>query len=96
MFMLLEGVSVTIGNLVFCLALYLTAVHAQGKLQHVSYFSEQKFQCRPISTNQNSTNRWCQIVRGNVCLCVCVCVYIYILYIYIIYIYIYIYIYMID
>ena len=68
MFTLLDGVSVTIGNLAFCLALYLTAVHVQGKLQHVGYVSEQKFKRRPISTNQNSTNRWCLIVRGNVCL----------------------------
>ena len=31
----LEVVYVTIGNLAFCLALYLTGVHFRGELQHV-------------------------------------------------------------
>ena len=48
----MKGVSVAIGNLSFCLALYLTGVHFQGKLQHVSDVSEQKFKCRPIRTRE--------------------------------------------
>ena len=47
-----EGVSVTIGNLAFCLALYLTGVHFRGELQHVGYVSEQKFKCQPIRTRE--------------------------------------------
>ena len=54
----------TIGNPVFCLALYLTDVHFRGELQHVGYGGEQKNQ---VLTNQNSRNSWCQIVRGTIC-----------------------------
>ena len=54
----------TIGNPVFCLALYLTDVHFRGELQHVGYGDEQKNQ---VLTNQNSRNSWCQIVRGTIC-----------------------------
>ena len=46
----IKGVSVTIGNSAFCLALYLTGVHLRGELQHVGDVSEQKFKCRPIRT----------------------------------------------
>ena len=35
-----EGVYVTIGNLAFYLALYLTDVHFRGKLQHVDDVSK--------------------------------------------------------
>ena len=42
----------TIGNLAFCLALYLTGVHFRGELQHVGDVTEQKFKCRPIRTRE--------------------------------------------
>ena len=44
----MEGVSVTIGNPAFCLALHLTGVHFRNKLQHVGDVSEQKCKCGPI------------------------------------------------
>ena len=47
-----EVVYVTVGNLAFCLALYLTGVHFRGKLQHVGDVSEQKIKCRPIRTRE--------------------------------------------
>ena len=40
-----EAVYVTIGNPASCLALYLTGVHFQGKLQHVGHGGEQKIKC---------------------------------------------------
>ena len=39
---ILEAVYVTIGNLAFCLALYLTGVHFRGELQHVGHVDGQK------------------------------------------------------
>ena len=42
----------TIGNPAFCLALYLTDVHIQGKLQHVGEVSEDKINCRTIRTRE--------------------------------------------
>ena len=39
---ILEAVYVTIGNLAFCLALYLTGVHFRGELQHVAHVDGQK------------------------------------------------------
>ena len=50
----------TIGNPVPCLFFYLTGVHFRGELQHVRDVSEQKDQ---VLVNQNSRNRWSQIVR---------------------------------
>ena len=47
-----EGVSVTIGNPAFCLALYLTGVHFREELQYVGEVSEQKCKCRPIRTRE--------------------------------------------
>ena len=44
----IEGVSVTIGNPAFCLALHLTGVHFQVELQYVGDVNEQKCKCRPI------------------------------------------------
>ena len=55
-----EFVYVTTADSAFCLTLYLTGVHFRGELQHVGQVSEQKNQ---MPTNQNSRNRWCQIVR---------------------------------
>ena len=49
---MLEGVSVTIGNPAFCLALHLTGVHFRGKLQHAGDVSEQKIKCRSIRTRE--------------------------------------------
>ena len=49
----------TIGNPAFCLALYLTGAHFRGGLQYVGDVSGQKIK---VWTNQNSRNRWCQIV----------------------------------
>ena len=59
-----EAVYVAIGNQAFCLFLYLTGMHFRGKLQHIGDVSEQKIKCL---TNQNSRNRWCQIVRWTIC-----------------------------
>ena len=42
----------TIGNPAFCLALYLTGVHIQGKLQHIGQVNEQKIKCRTIRTRE--------------------------------------------
>ena len=42
----------TIGNLAFCLALYLTGVHFQDKLQHVGHVGEQKIKFQPIRTRE--------------------------------------------
>ena len=47
-----EGVSVTIGNPAFFIALYLTGVHFRGELQHICDVSEQKIKCRPIRTRE--------------------------------------------
>ena len=58
-----EVVHVTIGNPAFCLFLYLTGVHFRGGLQHFGDVTEQKNQ---VLTNQNSRNRWCQIVRRTI------------------------------
>ena len=49
-----ENVCVTIGNLAFCFALYLTGVHFRGELQHVGHVGEQKIKCRPIRTRDIS------------------------------------------
>ena len=54
----------TIENLAFCLALYLTGVHFRGKLQYVGYVSEQKFKCQPIRTREiggvyRKSNKFC-------------------------------------
>ena len=40
-----EVVYVTVGNLAFCLFLYLTVTHFRGELQHVGDIIEQKFKC---------------------------------------------------
>ena len=53
-----EVVYVTIGNLAFCLFLYLTEVHFRGELQHVGDVIFYQ-----VLTNQNSRNRWYEIVR---------------------------------
>ena len=42
----------TIGNLAFCLALYLTGVHFRGELQHGDDVSKEKIKCRPIRTRE--------------------------------------------
>ena len=42
----------TIGNPVFCFALYLTDVHFRGELQHVGDVKEQKIKCGPIRTRE--------------------------------------------
>ena len=42
----------TVGNLAFCLILYLTGVHFRGELQHVGDISEHKFKCGPIRTRE--------------------------------------------
>ena len=42
----------TVGNLAFCLALYLTGVHFQGELQHVGHVCKQKIKCQPIKTRK--------------------------------------------
>ena len=42
----------TIGNLVFLLAVYLTDVHFRGELQHVGHVGEQKIKGRPIRTRE--------------------------------------------
>ena len=47
-----EGVSVTIGNPAFFIALYLTGVHFRGELQHICDVSEKKIKCRPIRTRE--------------------------------------------
>ena len=47
-----EVVYVTLGNPVFCLALYVTGVHFRGKLQQVGHMGEQRIKCRPIRTRE--------------------------------------------
>ena len=42
----------TIGNPFFCLALHLTGVLFQDKLQHVDHVGAQKFKSRPIRTRE--------------------------------------------
>ena len=42
----------TIGNPLFCLALYLTGIRFRGELQHVGHVREQKIKCRPIRTRE--------------------------------------------
>ena len=42
----------TIGNLAFCLFLYLTGIHFRGELQHGGDVSQQKNKCRPIRTRE--------------------------------------------
>ena len=42
----------TIGNPVFCLALYLTGVYFRGELQRVGQMGEQKIKCQPIRTRE--------------------------------------------
>ena len=42
----------TIGNPVFCLALYLTGLHFREELQHVGGVSEQKNNCGRIRTRE--------------------------------------------
>ena len=61
---------VTIGNLVFCLALYLTDVHFWGELQHIGHVGRQKIKCRPIRTREIGGIRlqeelyvWCARLR---------------------------------
>ena len=58
-----EGVYVTIGHPAFYLFIYLTDLHFRGELQHGGDASQQKMMG---STNQNSRNRWCLIVRGTI------------------------------
>ena len=50
----MEVVYVTIGNLAFCLAVYLTSIHFWGKFQHfgMSRVSKEKNKCRPIRTKE--------------------------------------------
>ena len=47
-FIIYEIVYVTIENLTFCIALYLTSAHFRDELQHVGHVGEQKIKCRPI------------------------------------------------
>ena len=47
-----EVVYVTIGNSIFCLALYLTGVYFQGELLHVGDVGGQNFKCRPIRARE--------------------------------------------
>ena len=57
---IIAGVYVT----AFCLFLYLTGIHFRGELQHggdVSQWAKSQ-----VSTNQNSRNRWCLIVRHTI------------------------------
>ena len=42
----------TVGNLDFCLALYLTGVHFRDELQHVGHVGEQKIKYRPIRARE--------------------------------------------
>ena len=42
----------TIGNPAFCLTLYLTGIHFQGKLHLVGGVVEQKIKCRSIRTRE--------------------------------------------
>ena len=42
----------TIGNLAFCLFLYLIGVHFRGELQHGDDVSQEKIKCRPIRTRE--------------------------------------------
>ena len=51
-----EAVYVTIGNPASCLALYLTGVHFQGKLQHVGHGGEQKIKF--ISSVHQQRKKW--------------------------------------
>ena len=55
----------TIGNPAFCLAIHLTGVHFRGELQHVWW---RQWANSQVLTNQNSSNRWCQVVRRTICL----------------------------
>ena len=50
--MTIEVVYVTIGNLTFCLAWYLTDVHFRGELEHVGHVDGQNIKCRPIRTGE--------------------------------------------
>ena len=61
---LYRGVYGKIGNPAFCLALYLTGVHFQGKLKHVGDVSEWKIKCGPIRTRESDTR--CQIARQTI------------------------------
>ena len=61
----------TIGNPAFCLALYLTPLIFYLIF---NWFSRRVKACwqrqwakNQVSTNQNSRNRWCQVVRQTVC-----------------------------
>ena len=47
-----------------CAGVQITGVHSRGELQHAGDVSKEKNQ---VSTNQNSRNRWCQIVGGIIC-----------------------------
>ena len=62
-----EGVYVTIGHPAFCPFLHLTGAHFPVELQHDSDVSQQKISKKLASTNQNSRNRWCFIVRCTIC-----------------------------
>ena len=61
-----EVVYVAIGNLAFCLALYLTEVHFRGELQHVGHDCGQKFKHRPIRTREIGDIRLQQELYANV------------------------------
>ena len=63
------GVYGKIGNPAYCLALYLTGVHFQGKLQHVGDVSKQKIKCGPTRTRESDTQ--CQIARRTICYRIC-------------------------
>ena len=56
----------TIGNLAFCLALYLTGVHFRGELQHVDHVSGQKIKCRPILSQEIGAVRLQEELYGNI------------------------------
>ena len=62
-----EGVYVTIVHPAFCFFLYLTGVHFRGDLQHGGDVIQQKISKKSVSTNQNSRDRWCLIVRCRIC-----------------------------
>ena len=52
----------TIGNLAFCLTLYLTDVHFRGELQHVGHAGQQKIKFRPVRTREIAGAR---LIKGN-------------------------------
>ena len=65
-YMYQEVVYVAIGNLAFCLALYLTGVHFRGELQHVGHVCGQKFKHQPIRTREIGDIRLQEELYANV------------------------------